>query len=549
MKKSNFSGSTQITDEGIKKHFKSYEPIKVIFELVWNGLDAGAKNVRIEIEHSNLGGLSAVSVFDDGEGIDVKNYEQNFGKFNESSKRFDDDKHGLHGRGRLSFHKISDKAIWYTRRDGYNASITITSGAIKKFDGAYLDHDDQHEKLKSIDSGTFVKLSGFTDIDLPKEDELIVELCREFGWFLALNPKRKILLNKHVIHAPSHEVHKITFTIEKYDFTAKVIRWDEKPSSEKSYNYLINSQHRVVQKELSKFNNKITFHTSAYVFSEWIDGYNPGILEIDPNYSDSIKVYKTVQANLSAFQRDLYNDFLRRHVENEIEKFVEQGYFPNYHNIDKNYADWRLNNTISTVKEIYIADPTIFNKLKAKQAKILIRLLDKILISNENDSLFEILDGVLDLDKEHMCKLADQLQRTTLENVISTIGTLQKRQMAVHKLREVMAERYGEVLETPDLQKIIENNTWLFGPQYTTLGAEEESFTTVAKNLRDKVKDIHLILDCDIADGLSLPGVNRQVDLFLARKVPSFNAKGEARYKCVIVEIKRPGISLMIMQK
>jgi len=544
MKKSSFLGATQITDEGIKKHFKSYDPVKVIFELVWNGLDAGANSVSIEVRLNDLGGLNAVSVFDDGEGIVVENYKKNFGRFNESLKKLDDDKHGSHGRGRLSFHKLSEKATWYTRRDGYDASITIRSGAIKKFAVDFLKDIDQHEKLRSIDSGTYVELNGFTEINLPTDPLLVAQLSREFSWFIALNPKRNILFNNQIIHAPDHEVHKTDFTINEYNFKAKVIRWDEKPRSEKSFNYLINSQHRVVHKELSKFNNKIAFHTSAYVFSEWIDDYDPYLLQIDPNYSKEMKVYKTVLSELSSFQRNLYNEFLRKHVDREIEKFIEQGYFPTYHNLDENYAEWRLNNTKLTVKEIYIADPTIFNKLKAKPAKILIRLLDKILISNENDSLFEVLDGVLDLDKDHMNKLAGQLQRTTLENVISTIGSLQKREVAVHKLREIMNERYSEVLETPDLQKIIENNTWLFGAQYSILGAEEESFTTIAKNLRAEVKDIDLISDSDIASGLSVEGVNRQVDLFLARKVPSFDAKGESHYRCVIIEIKRPGVSL-----
>lgn len=34
-----FSGSTQITNEGIKKHFKSYESVKALYELVWNSLE------------------------------------------------------------------------------------------------------------------------------------------------------------------------------------------------------------------------------------------------------------------------------------------------------------------------------------------------------------------------------------------------------------------------------------------------------------------------------------------------------------------------------
>ena len=49
-----------------------------------------------------------------------------------------------------------------------------------------------------------------------------------------------------------------------------------------------------------------------------------------------------------------------------------------------------------------------------------------------------------------------------------------------------MDNHYESVLETPDLQKIIEANTWLFGAQYEILGAEEDSFTKIAKKLKEK---------------------------------------------------------------
>ena len=196
------------------------------------------------------------------------------------------------------------------------------------------------------------------------------------------------------------------------------------------------------------------------------------------------------------------------------------------------------------IKEIYIADPSIFNKLKPKQAKILIRLIDKILVSNENDDLFDILDGVLDLDNENMNTLARQLKKTTLDNIVGTIEILQKRQIAIHKLKEIMENRFSEILETPDLQRIIENNTWLFGPKYAILGAEEDTFHKIAKNLRDQINDIDVVSDEDISEGADTEGVNRQVDLFLSRKTPTYDSHGKQYYNCVIIEIKRPGISL-----
>jgi hypothetical protein len=538
-----FQGSAQITDEGIKKHFKNYEPIRAIFELVWNGLDANCSTVKIKTYHNGLNGLECIEVVDDGEGIDIKNIGNNFEKFNESSKKNDDNKHGSHGKGRLAFHKLCGNAIWYTKRDNYNAKITINSSAIKNYEGKYLVENKQHASLYNLNTGTCVELRQFVGNKLPSNDELLSKFSSEFGWYLALNSEKSIFIDGKKVSVPEHELHEKNFLIDENEFIIKVIRWEEKPSSEKSFNYLVD-RNRIIHKELSKSNNKVTFYTSAYAFSKWFEEYNPETFGFYPDYDKSQRVIKEVLDKMVMFQKEIYKNFLRIYVDKAIDKFEQNGYFPSYKNIALEYAHWRKENTKSVLKDIYIADPQIFNGLNAKPAKILIRLLDSILVSNENDTLMDVLEGVLDLTSDNLERLASQLKRTTLENVISTIEILQKRQQAIHELKEIMNNRYLEILETPDLQKIIENNTWLFGPQYTTLGAEEDTFTKIAINLRNEINDINIISLDDIEQGAVLEGVNKQVDLFLARKIPTFDSRGSQIYKCIIIEIKRPGISL-----
>lgn len=43
-------------------------------------------------------------------------------------------------------------------------------------------------------------------------------------------------------------------------------------------------------------------------------------------------------------------------------------------------------------------------------------------------------------------KFSEQVKNSSLENIISTIEVLQKREFAVHKLREIMVKHYKEVL-------------------------------------------------------------------------------------------------------
>lgn len=544
MENSVFNGSANITGEGIKKHFKSYDPIRSIFELIWNGFDANATIVNVNTIYNDCTVLDSVEVIDNGDGIDIKNINNNFEKFNDSNKKYHLDKHGSQGRGRLSFYRLSDTANWFTKRDNYNAKIIIHSSNIRNFKGSYLNDEEQHISLSNLKSGTCVQLLDIGKNKLPDETNMRNYFKNEFGWLLALNKTLKIYINNKELTVPDHEITETEFNIEEHKFNARIIRWINKPTSEKSYNYIINDNNRMVNKELSKFNNKTGFYLSSYIFSDWNNRYNPQIIEMDPEYDNLKKTYRAIMKALQPFQKVIYTEFLRSHAATEIERFDSEGYFPNYNGVQKNYAEWRKSNTKAIIKEIYIADPAVFSKLNPKQSKILIRLLDKILVSNENDSLLDILESVLDLDQKHLNSLNNQLNKTTLENIISTTEALQKRQFAINKMREIMEYRYKDVLETPDLQKIIENNTWLFGPQYTTLGAEEDTFTSIAKKLRDEIKDINIVTEDDIFDGIDVIGVNRQVDLFLARKIPSFNSSYQQCYKCVIIEIKRPGISL-----
>ncbi|CAK1770690.1 ATP-binding protein [Vibrio crassostreae] len=550
-----FVGTAEITDQGIRKHFTKWKkvPLQSVIELVANGFDANAQTVHVNIEYSEMDGLVAVSVFDDGTGIEIDLCSEHFSRFYESSKKGDDDLQGAHGRGRLAFHLLCNDATWYTKvNSAKNAKISIQNGSLRNFRAAELAEPEQVTALKNVEHGTYVQLTNFTE-NLPTIAAITSKLQCEFGWRLALNKNRKLYLNGNEIEVPDNQLVKKLFDIEGERFDVSFVRWFDKPGVEKSHNYLVNSDGKVVYRELSSFNKKTNFYLSTYSSSAWVHNFDKHSSSLnftqEPLANPNSSVYKELSKKVYQVSSEIYEQFQTEQVEIQIALYENKGFFPEHDKLPEDERAWRRKNIKNVVRDIYVADPTLFRNLKPKQTKILIALLDKVLVSNENDELLDVLECVLGLEGERLSTLSNQLSKTSLENVISTIEVLQKRDLAIYKLRELMVKHYKKVLETPDLQQIIEKNTWLFGNQYSLIGAEEADFQKNALELRDHVKGIDTLDEedfeqKDLDEGLNVEGVRRQVDLFLARKMMAFDSSNRAYFKCTVIEIKKPSVSL-----
>ncbi|MEX3694225.1 ATP-binding protein [Paraburkholderia sp. BR14263] len=539
-----FAGVAQIGNEGIKKHFKSIERWEPLFELVWNGFDAKANRVDVTLVENDMHAVDIASVLDNGEGIDHTTLKETFGRFYDSSKKADPGQHGAHGRGRLAFHRLCRNAAWYTRSPKGDAVIEVDATDIKAYSGAPLKPIDQRAALQTARQGTLVELTNFT-VNLPGVSTLREKFSTEFGWFLAVRPGKVLTVNGISINVPANEVTQKQLVAENNSFDVQVIRWEDKPTSQKSYIYLMNGRGELIYKTLSTLNNKPNFFTSVCITSSWADTFSAKVSLFDPEaHTLTSDTWKKFWRQLGAVTNSIYEEFLRKKADEVVKNYDEKGYFPLYEGLDEHERAWRHDHARELIKQIYIADPQVFNNASKKQLKIIIRLLDRLAVSNENDALLDVLNGALDLDEQSTRQLADQLKRTTLENIVSTIEVLQRRAVAVDKLRYVMNEHYRDVLETPDLQQIIENNTWLFGPKYAILGAEEDTFTKIAKKFRDEAMAKGSINEEDVEDLIDLKGAQRQTDLFLARRTPTFDSSGKQIYKCLIIEIKRPAVSL-----
>ena len=117
----------------------SASPLAAVEELVWNALDADAREVRVDLVTNALGGIDAIRVTDDGTGIDILRADETFGSLGGSWKRTEGATtvslhrrlHGRHGRGRFKTFALGSHVEWRTtmRAGGDLLSYTLSGDA------------------------------------------------------------------------------------------------------------------------------------------------------------------------------------------------------------------------------------------------------------------------------------------------------------------------------------------------------------------------------------------------------------------------------------
>ena len=179
-----------ITPEGIQKNLKNVKPLDAICEYIWNGFDAEATEVKVELCENDMGIINTITVSDNGIGINFNELKMKFQPFNDSKKADILDKsnhslpHGHKGIGRLTFFAFSQIARWDTvyehegKRYGYY--ISMNKDSLNQYD----DNGEKQPQETKENTGTKVT---FIQLELLDRREIVQKIKEEFFWFLELN--------------------------------------------------------------------------------------------------------------------------------------------------------------------------------------------------------------------------------------------------------------------------------------------------------------------------------------------------------------------------
>ena len=176
-------------------------PVSALEELIWNALDADAREVRVDLITNPLGAVDAVRVSDDGTGIDVLKIDSTFGSLGGSWKRGESKTeqsnrrlHGRHGRGRFKAFALGTHVEWRTTvRTGGELLSYVLQGDISS-PGVF---ELEAAGANGHATGTEVYISGAkVNCDsLLNAGETVQTLAAKFALYLKSYPDVRIYFN------------------------------------------------------------------------------------------------------------------------------------------------------------------------------------------------------------------------------------------------------------------------------------------------------------------------------------------------------------------
>ena len=530
----------RLTPSSISEVLREHKgkPFKCLCEYIWNAFDANANCVELQftMPSEGIGHVDNISLIDDGDGwnFDDEMITNNFMASQKCPLPDHSLPRGKSGKGRYAFIWLCDHIDVYS---GVKMMTLNKSVEIQKSDSKVSVNG-----TKVCFKGVYEQLSS-----LIMQDDFKELLIGEFGWLLLQSRDKRILINgipldveqwvddSSCILKANDFPEGVKDQLED-DFKARIVIWKNKPE-EYSRFYYINGDGIEVSKQTTGFNKKRDdFWHSIYIWSNIFnasDGVTDferkdekeGFLDLEDKRTKlKREVLKFLKQKLVEIRRpqlvrsseSLYNDLKAKKLIPELQRF---GIYDE-HTFEQ------------LIKDIYVLSPSLFTNRSEDQKSFLCASFAGMLSSQDNCLLKLVLEQIIDLTEEEKRHLEDLLSRTRLSNIVRLTMEVDKRLEVIDKLSRLLSEHNETTLEVKHIQRILDENFWLFGEQFRLFSSTEGALKNVL------VRYAKEILEIDNANLMNCP--KGELDLFLTKT----EVAGESCQRNVIVELKRASIVL-----
>lgn len=404
----------QINAKGIKAALKKYAPYQSLCEYIWNGFDAQASKIDLNFTVDGLGSIESITISDNGYGIPHSKLQEKFEPVFESKKALENKLkknqsaiHGKNGIGRLTFFTFARNASWTTVYEDSGSNLTYEIYTNAENINLYTGINATPKKTENP-TGTTVTFSGIHNlVGGQLGDKFREYLLKEFAWFLALNSDRgfTITINGKTLEyselVADHEELEILHEKTGTNFKVRYIRWNQKFNNEPSRYYYCSSEFKEKWKEPTAIKNRgEQFYHSVFIQSPYFDSFSFQSQEAEKQEAllvgtRSDSQFRFLRKKLATILRIKRRPFLKVFAQQMLADFEEK-------NIISASAPENFKNTLITLYEM---QPRIFSSLGTEQRKMLARLLESLIKSDQKQTLPSLLSEVVDLTEEEQTEL------------------------------------------------------------------------------------------------------------------------------------------------
>jgi hypothetical protein len=530
--------SVKVQNDHLERISMVRKPIIAVAELIWNGLDADATEVRVEFDHNTLGALERIRVLDNGLGLVHSHAQAAFGNLGGSEKlrasRSPKKRrllHGKAGKGRFRAFALGSIVRWKTifANNGTNAGYIINASRSDLGTFEIADPTPIENRV-----GTEVVIEGI-DKNFPSLEgaEAVQEIVQYFALYLRQYPDVTIWYDGQKIDPASVEENVAEYALDPITTTEgksvsselTVIEW--KIPTDRSL--FLCDKDGFALSEIPPGIQAPGFNFSAYLksdFLRYLDEQGSLVLE---------ELQPDLQRLLDASKEKLREHFRRRAAESAasvVEGWKKEKVYP-FEGEPANVIEQterQVFDVLALNLNTYLPD---FEQASIRSKRFALELL-KHALEKDATALQIILQDVLELPTEKQEELAALLKKTTLAAIISASKVVADRLNFLKGLELLVfnPQSKARLLERSQLHRILADHTWIFGEQFN-LTVDDQSLTEVLKKhlaiLGRTVESDEPVTTED--------GKTAIVDLLLSRRIPQPRADEREH---LVVELKRP---------
>ena len=512
-----------------------------LMELIWNSLDADAKNIEVRTINGSLG-INQIIIEDDGNGIPYKEAEFVFGTLGGSAKKSsrvslgNRKLHGEEGKGRfksLSLGSLVKFESIFNENDVFKYfDIVIDANNIQ---GAELGDLKTLEKGEGR-AGVKVTISNIHQevasivmtekIQHEIEEKLAVYNLSYPDFNISINQKRldfnRFIINKFeddFLVRPENELPEIPFKI-------RILEW----SIQNDRNIFLCNKAGISYAEVPLRIKAPSFNLSVYLIADYIDDLqksgNIAFGENEPVLKYAIDIAKDAA-------RKYVRDRIHENAKGFIEDAKKEGIYP-YIGKPKTEVE-TAQRQVFDILALNINEYVPKFSEQEKANKKLTFSLVKEALETDSKSLRKIISEAINLPKAKQDELAEILENTSLSDITTAIKEVSDRLRVLYELKLILLDPKArkKILERKHLHQIVKHNTWIFGDDYS-LGAEDVNLKNVLKahlTLLGRSDFQEVLIEAENPDLVDIP------DICLFKQFP----RGKAGYyENLVIELKRP---------